>query len=391
MRILHIIRTINPEAGGPAEAVRTLISYKDLGYEGEVLTQDDPNAPYLKGLPFPVHALGPVTSTYGYTPKLVPWLEKNRSRFDGAVVNGLWNYGGLAAYRALFGEIPYIVFPHGMLDPYFKSAYPLKHLKKLAYWLSAEYRVLKGANYVLFTSQAEKELAEKTFPIYQWTPHVVPYGADTPHIQKAEALRAFYEAAPDLEGKRFLLFLGRIHPKKGVDLMLEAFAQTADLDPELHLVIAGPDQVGWRQELQTIVDKAGLTSRVHWPGMLKGPLKWGAFYACEAFILPSHQENFGIAVAEALACGKPVLLSDQVNIAPDIKADSVGLVEADTLDGTLNLFRRWHALSSGERAQMYAQAPVTFRTRYDMKENAKIILRLFGKELKKHPLNNSEN
>jgi len=100
--------------------------------------------------------------------------------------------------------------------------------------------------------------------------------------------------------------------------MLEAFVQTAALDPELHLVIAGPDQVGWRRELQTIVDKTGLTSRVHWPGMLKGALKWGAFYACEAFILPSHQENFGIAVAEALACGKPVLLSDQVNIAPDI-------------------------------------------------------------------------
>lgn len=391
MRILHIIRTINPEAGGPAEAVRTLISYKDLGYEGEVVTQDDPSAPYLKGLPFPVHALGPVTTTYGYTPKLIPWLEKNRSRFDGAVVNGLWNYGGLAAYRALFGEIPYVVFPHGMLDPYFKSAYPLKHLKKLVYWLSAEYRVLKGANYVLFTSQAEKELAEKTFPIYRWTPHVVPYGADTPRIQKTEALRAFYSHAPDLEGKRFLLFLGRIHPKKGVDLMLEAFVQTAALDPELDLVIAGPDQVGWRQELQTIVDKAGLSGRVHWPGMLKGALKWGAFYACEAFILPSHQENFGIAVAEALACGKPVLLSDQVNIAPDIKADSVGLVEADTLDGTLNLFRRWHSLSSGERAQMYAQAPVTFRTRYDMKENAKIILSLFGKELKKQPLKNSEN
>jgi len=172
--------------------------------------------------------------------------------------------------------------------------------------------------------------------------------------------------------------------------MLEAFVQTAALDPDLHLVIAGPDQVGWRHELQIIVDKAGLTDRVHWPGMLKGALKWGAFYACEAFILPSHQENFGIAVAEALACGKPVLLSDQVNIAPDIKADSVGLVEPDTLEGTLNLFRRWHALSASERAQMYAQAPVTFRTRYDMKENAKIILSLFGKELK-NPRKNPEN
>ncbi|WP_263409576.1 glycosyltransferase [Terriglobus tenax] len=377
MRILHIIRTINPEAGGPIEGVRTLIRYRDLGYHGEVVTQDDPNAPYLKGLDFPVHALGPVNSTYGYTSKMIPWMKANRHRFDGAVVNGLWNYGGFAAYRALAGHLPYVVFPHGMLDPYFKSAYPLKHLKKLLYWLPTEYWVLRAANYVLFTSRAEKELAEKTFPVWSWTPHIVPYGADHPRISKEDAQRVFFEHAPELRDKRFLLFLGRIHPKKGVDLMIEAFTQTAHLDPDLHLVVAGPDQVNWRPELQAMVNSAGLTSRVHWPGMLKGDLKWGAFYASEAFILPSHQENFGIAVAEALACGKPVLLSDQVNIAGDIKADYAGIVEQDTLQGTLNLFNRWRELSPEDRARMYQQASSTFSTRYDMRENAKTILRLF--------------
>lgn len=383
MRILHIIRTINPEGGGPIEAVRTLLSYKDLGYEGEVVTQDDPAAPYLKDISFPVHALGPVQSTYGYTSKMVPWLKANRSRFDGVVVNGLWNYGGLAALRTIAGHLPYVVFPHGMLDPYFKSAYPLKHFKKLLYWLPAEYWMLRKANFVLFTSEAEKNLAERTFPVHHWTPHVVPYGANRPAMDKDTALNDFYNLLPAVRGKRFLLFLGRIHPKKGVDLLLQAFAQTADLDPDLHLVIAGPDQVGWRTELQTIVDKAGLTERVHWPGMVNGSLKWGAFYACEAFILPSHQENFGIAVAEALACGKPVLLSDQVNIAPDIAADHVGIVEPDTLQGTLQLFRRWIGLTPEERARMYEQASITFRTRYDMRENAKTILGLFEKAL--HP------
>ena len=135
-------------------------------------------------------------------------------------------------------------------------------------------------------------------------------------------------------GRSYLLFLSRIHPKKGCDLLLQAFAKIAPAHPKLHLIMAGPDAVGMRKHLQTIVDQAGLTDRVHWPGMLKGDAKWGAFAVSEAFVLPSHQENFGIAVAEALACGRPVLISDQVNIAPEIEADGCGIVEPDTLEGT---------------------------------------------------------
>ena len=90
---------------------------------------------------------------------------------------------------------------------------------------------------------------------------------------------------------------------------------------------------GCVRNLQPIVDEAGLSDRVHWPGMLKGDAKWGAFAVSDAFVLPSHQENFGIAVAEALACGRPVLISDQVNIAPEIEADGCGIVEHDTLEG----------------------------------------------------------
>ena len=90
MRILHIIGTLNPEAGGPTESVRVLLSYGPIGYTGEVVTLDDPNAPYLKNIGFPVHALGPTRTTYGFNSKLLPWLIANRERFDGVVVNGLW-------------------------------------------------------------------------------------------------------------------------------------------------------------------------------------------------------------------------------------------------------------------------------------------------------------
>jgi len=105
--------------------------------------------------------------------------------------------------------------------------------------------------------------------------------------------------------------------------------------------------------------------------------KWGAFAACEAFILPSHQENFGIAVAEALACGRPVLISDQVNIAPEIAGDGAGLVEPDTLEGTIRLLERWLSLDAEQRESMQEQALITFATRYDMRRNSALILRTF--------------
>ena len=378
MRILHIIGTLSPEAGGPTESVRVLLSYGPIGYTGEVVTLDDPAAPFLKDVGFPVHALGPTSTKYGFNSKLLPWLLANRDRFDGVVVNGLWQYCGFAAWRALAGNTPYVVFTHGMLDPYFKHAFPLKHLKKWLYWVPAEYRILRDAYRVLFTCTAEKRLAEQSFWLHRWNPYVVPYGASGPPNKNPDELKeAFYAKCPQVRGKRFLLFLGRIHRKKGCDLLIDAFGKIAHEDPDLELVMAGPDQQQWSANLKDMASKAGVGDRVHWPGMLIGDAKWGAFYASEAFILPSHQENFGIAVAEALGCGRSVLLADKVNIAEDIAEDGAGMMELDTAQGTLNLFKRWIAMSPAERATMGDRALVCFHRRYDMRENAKAIIRLF--------------
>lgn len=378
MRILHIIGTLSPEAGGPTESVRVLLSYGPIGYTGEVVTLDDPSAPFLKDVGFPVHALGPTSTKYGFNSKLLPWLLANRDRFDGVVVNGLWQYCGFAAWRALAGNTPYVVFTHGMLDPYFKHAFPLKHIKKWLYWVPAEYRILRDAYRVLFTCTAEKRLAEQSFWLHRWNPYVVPYGASgPPNKHPGELKESFYAKCPQVRDKRFLLFLGRIHRKKGCDLLIDAFGKIAHEDPDLELVMAGPDQQQWSANLQDMASMAGIGDRVHWPGMLIGDAKWGAFYAAEAFILPSHQENFGIAVAEALGCGRPVLLADKVNIAEDIAQDGAGLMELDTAQGTLNLLERWIAMPMDERSAMGERALACFHRRYDMRENAKAIIRLF--------------
>jgi glycosyltransferase involved in cell wall biosynthesis len=264
-----------------------------------------------------------------------------------------------------------------MLDPYFKHAFPLKHLKKWPYWLLAEYWTLRGAHRVLFTSEAEKRLAEESFWLHRWNPCVVPYGAIGPVGDPETLKQTFFAKCPQAKGQRYLLYLGRIHRKKGCDMLIDAFAKVAADDPGLNLVMAGPDQQQWSIELQETAAKAGIAGRIHWPGMITGDAKWGAFYGAEAFILPSHQENFGIAVAEALACSKPVLLADKVNIAEDIAVDGAGLMESDTPDGTQRLLQHWIVTSSQERGQMATQALRTFRLRYDMRETAKTIIQLF--------------
>jgi glycosyltransferase involved in cell wall biosynthesis len=377
MRVLHVIETIDPATGGPPEVVRVLIENTPEGSTSEVVTLDDPAAPFLRESGFPVHALGPVGTTYGYTRKLLPWLKANRNRFDGVVVHGMWQYCGLAVWRVMGGRVPYVVFPHGMLDPYFKHAFPRKHLKKWLYWASVEYWVLRGAHRALFTCEAEKILAEQSFWLHRWTPQVVPYGTTPPVGDAATQREAFFVQCPTARGRRFLLFLGRIHPKKGCDLLLDAFVKHAASDPTLDLVMAGPDAQNWRAKLEQGARAAGVADRIHWPGMLQGNAKWGAFYASEAFVLPSHQENFGIAVAEALACARPVLLSNKVNIAAEIAQDGAGLMEVDTADGTERLLEHWIGMPQAERAAMGARARDCFYRHYDMRENAKLIARIF--------------
>ena len=117
-------------------------------------------------------------------------------------------------------------------------------------------------------------------------------------------------------------------------------------------------------KLQGQAERLGVIDRISWPGMLQGDMKWGAFYASEAFVLSSHQENFGIAVAEAMGCGLPVLISDKVNIWREIEADGAGIVNPDTVDGTEKTLRQWLSFNSEERQKMSEQAKQSFDKRF---------------------------
>lgn len=385
MKLLHVISSINPQGGGPIEGIRQLQApLKQLGMEVEIVCCDAPDAPWLatSGLPT-IHALGPVRMGYSYTPHLLPWLRENAPRFDAIIVEGIWQYHGLAVRQALAStKVPYFVFTHGMLDPWFKHTYPLKHLKKWLYWPWAEYRVLRDARAVIFTCEDERLLARQSFWLYRANEAVTTYGTSSPPNNGNELAQRFLAAHPHLQGKRIVLFLSRIHEKKGCDLLLDAFAQVAKTDEHLHLVMAGPDQTGWAATLRAQAEKLGIVDRISWPGMLQGDGKWGAFYAAEVFCLPSHQENFGIVVAEALACGKPVLISNKVNIWREIETDAAGFVDEDTVDGTVRNLRRWLVLDAEGYVQMSDRARQSFVTRFHIRRAAERLVEIIQEHVR---------
>jgi glycosyltransferase involved in cell wall biosynthesis len=373
VKILHIISSVNPAGGGPIEGIKQLgVTMSAEGHPVEVASLDAPDAPFLAQSPLPVHPLGPATLKYGFSPRFVPWLRANAGRYDAVIVNGIWQYHSFGTWRVLRNSnTPYVLFTHGMLDPWFKRQYPLKHFKKWMYWPWAEYRVLRDARAVLFTCEEERRLARRYFCLYRCNEVVVSYGTAKPKGDPETELREFFAHYPELRSKRLALFFGRIHPKKGCDLLIEAFAKVLQQHPDWHLVIAGPDQMGWREQLNYRAAQLGLAPRVTWTGMLAGAMKWGALRAAEIFVLPSHQENFGIAVAEALAAGVPALVSNKVNIWREIESDHAGMVSDDTLEGTCGLLRSYAEMPAQEKQAMRQAAVKSFERRFEIKKAAR--------------------
>lgn len=385
MKMLRLIRSVNPEGGGPIEGLKQSSAILNkLGHEITVASLDAPNEPYLADFPLPCEALGESASKYGKSEQFKIWMKENHQNFDVVLVHGLWQYHSLAAWQVLHKtDTPYFVFTHGMLDPWFKREYPLKHFKKWLYWLWAEYRVLLDAKAVLFTSEQEKLLSRESFWLYKCNEQVINYGTSLPNIDMSKATKAFLEKFPECQGKRSFLFLSRIHQKKGCDLLLKAFAQVCKDKPEYHLIMAGPDQVGLRSELESLAQQLGITDRITWTGMIKGDLKWGAYHTAEAFTLPSHQENFGIVVAEAMTCGTPVLISNKVNIWQEIQKDGAGLVENDDQDGANKLLSTWIEMKPEQQDKMSKAAVRSFNHRFEINNATQSLLSLLNEKIKK--------
>ncbi len=365
LSFLHLIRTMNPTAGGPVSFLSQLCAaHTAMGIRVAILTLDEHNPEWSANLPIAVIGCGRSRGNYGYNPGLEERLAAIVGSFDAMLVHGLWQYHGVGAMRAsLRSGVPYFVFPHGMLDPWFKTAYPVKHLKKQIYWALTERRVLQRAKSVLFTSRNEMSLAESTFLPKAWyCKRILPLGVERISADNRNTSEAFFQRFPQMRNRRFLLFLGRLHPKKGCDLLIEAISR---MRPPLDLILAGPDA---DEQYTARLKRSANGLSILFTGMLDGEVKSGALAACEALILPSHQENFGLVVAEALSVGAPVLLSDQVNIAETVAVSGAGFVEPDTQMGTERLIDRW--LQEGSAAMRVA-ALKCFENHFDIQGSAR--------------------
>jgi glycosyltransferase involved in cell wall biosynthesis len=401
LKILQMVQTLDPSVGGVAPAVLALSrELARRGHKIDIVTLDQPDTvargrdaevrsatprTFASGhaatgdIDLTVHALGTGLTSYRYSNKLIPWLRKRGENYDRVIVNGLWQYLSFATWRRYAGtSTPYYVFPHGMLDSWFKRTYPLKHLKKWFYWPWADYRVLRDAAAVIFTSEEERLEARKSFWLYRCREKVSPLGVEPPSPVSSETKEKFLARYPSLRNGLMLLYLGRLHPKKGCDLLIEAFRK---LKPAgVTLVLAGPDPIGWKTELRARVTDADLAARIVLTGMLRGETKQAALACADAFILPSHQENFGMSVAEALAAGLPVLVSNRVNIWREIEADRAGYIESDDLTGTTRLIERWLSTSEQEREVMRTNARACFTQRYQIDRAVDSLLQILREE-----------
>jgi glycosyltransferase involved in cell wall biosynthesis len=178
-----------------------------------------------------------------------------------------------------------------------------------------------------------------------------------------------------------LLFLGRLHPQKSCDVAIRAFARIAHRSPGLHLVMAGPDPVGWRAELEALATALGIARQITWTGPVFGDTKWSLFKVCELFVLPSHCEALPYALLEGLACGIPALITTKVNSYREIQNYNCALIGEDTLEDTVKSLRQWLEMPEATKAEMRANARRCFVSEFDSKVAARRLLDYFAQNL----------
>lgn len=339
MKVLHVIPSVSPARGGPSFAIESMTRHlARLGLEVEIATTDDDGAMARLDVPLnqPVMRDGVMiryferqSRFYGYSRPLTHWLEQRVRDYDLVHIHALFSHtstaAGLIARRR---GVPYIVRPLGVLNRWGMQN-RRRLLKSLSFRL-LDKRVLDGASLVHYTSESEKEEAEAAGVTTQSI--VLPLGIDT---EQFENIPARDQARGALEsqfktsafGERpVILFLSRLDPKKGLDLLLPAFALLLRQHPNALLLIAGEGEASFVSILKAQATSLGIADAVTWMGFVAGQKKLMALGAADVFVLPSYSENFGIAAAEAMACGLPCVLSDQVGFAPLAAQEGAAIV-----------------------------------------------------------------
>lgn len=325
MRILHVIPSLDPSAGGPTTALIGMASAQArAGLDVSVLTtwregQSPVAIREFEQAGVKVTQVGPVAGALRRHPDLANQIDQLAGEVDVVHIHSVWEEPQhLAARAAIKQGKPYIFTPHGMLDPWSLAQ---KKWKKRLYMAWRLRRDLNQASALHFTTEAERDACRA---LGLKPPSVViPLGISWDEFESLPPRDALRRQHPQIGNRPILLFLGRIHPGKGVEYLVPALAQT---QTKPILVVVGPDSNGFRATIEARVDQAGIKDRVIFTGMLKGPERVAALAGADLFALPSDHENFGMSVVESLAAGTPVIISNEVALASEVMGGKVGSV-----------------------------------------------------------------
>lgn len=336
--ILHVISSCDPRGGGPIEGIKQLKQhYTKNNINLEILTLDEQNSSFLKNKDLPkVHAVGKGIFKYRYNFNLNKWLKKNIKNYKCIVVDGIWQYHDYCVWKfATKYKIPYFVYPHGMLDPWFNKKLTIKYLKKKIYWRLFQYKILKDAKKIFFTNNTEQRLAKLSFKPYIVKSYVTGYGINGNQYLKSTQ-NLFYKKYKNLKGKKIFLYIGRIAEIKGIDILIKAFSSIKENN--FRLIIVGNNQNKYASELKKIINDYCISKYIIWTGPLYGKIKWDCLRSADLVCLTSHQDSLGISVIESLSSGTPVLISNKVKIYNDIRKYKICYANKPAISDTINSF-----------------------------------------------------
>ena len=368
-KVLRIISSINPKFGGPSKTIiDSSILLTTQGFKVDILTSDPVYSNFFKSRNIKIINKGPALGNYSFNFSLFFWLLKNKKNYDHFIVHGIWEFNTLLARLLLKNK--YFVFTHGQLDPYFMTE-KLKKFKKQVYWFFVEKQNLLCSKSLLLTSENEKNLLKNTFVnTKDIKKKIIGYGIIKPSYNKIAAKKNFYKKFPKLKGKKFLLYLGRFHEKKGCEILLKALKKLSDENIKFNILIAGPDN-DYKKKLIELSKNYNLTKQIHWSGMLLKNLKWGAISLSKAMVLASHGENFGVSIVESLSCSKPVLTTNKVNIYKKIIKYKSGYISKDNVDSFFSILKKFHNLNKKQLIKLSKNSLKCFNDNFNLETNKK--------------------
>lgn len=325
LSVLHVTPSLSAHYGGPTVAVRGLTrALTDQGFRCTVATLVAPDDTpenirrneALQGFgirlkQFESHIFSPVR--FAYSCDLRRWLGRALDDFDLVHVHGVFAYPGLAAARlAARRGTPFIVSPHGMLDDW---SLQQKSWKKRPYLRLIEAKSLRSAAGIHVTTRLEEEAVRKRG--FGSQIKLIPLGVDRPEPSGRRQYRT---------GTFRILFVSRLHEKKGLPTLFRAVHRLDQEGVDVELLVAGAGEPQYEAELKELTERLGIARLARFLGWVDGPEKDALFQSSDVFVLASHTENFGVAAAEALAAGLPVILSSHVGIAAEVAGASAGLI-----------------------------------------------------------------